>query len=178
MHPNQLDESVSVNHPWETPLLCRYFTFYPNISGIFLDAASSSCTYVNYYANLIAYTRGFNPDAVVALNWGAGELKDRMQTGYIGYSQGAGCRWCWHWLVQATVKLEQDDVALLAPYGQLQSCSHCQTTQLSYYAPDQNNQGWVRLGASTPLPTANTTANSYASSTTPCVLLQMDPSAI
>jgi hypothetical protein len=53
----------------------KYFTWYPGISGIFFDQASSICTAANldYYGQLVAYVRSFNPSAVVAMNWGAGE---------------------------------------------------------------------------------------------------------
>ena len=58
---------------------CRYYTFYPNISGIFLNTATELCTDVPYYSSLIAYIRGLNPNAVVALNWGSGKAFDHHQ---------------------------------------------------------------------------------------------------
>jgi hypothetical protein len=53
----------------------KYFTWYPGISGIFFDQAASTCTAANlaYYGSLVAYVRSLNPNAVVAMNWGAGE---------------------------------------------------------------------------------------------------------
>jgi hypothetical protein len=51
---------------------CRYITWY-NVSGIFLDEGSNSCTDVAYYDALVAYTRTSKPGAITVLNWGTGE---------------------------------------------------------------------------------------------------------
>jgi hypothetical protein len=48
----------------------RFYSFYPGISGIFLDEGSTQCTTVPYYQQLISYTRSKAANAITALNWG------------------------------------------------------------------------------------------------------------
>lgn len=60
-------------HPHGVCWTCSYFTFYPNVSGIFLDGVTESCSNVAFYQDVVNYIRTSRPNAVVVFNWGSGE---------------------------------------------------------------------------------------------------------
>ncbi|WIA17589.1 hypothetical protein OEZ85_014412 [Tetradesmus obliquus] len=48
----------------------KYYNFYQNISGIFLDEGSTDCVTLPYYQQLVAYTKSKAQNSLTALNWG------------------------------------------------------------------------------------------------------------
>lgn len=76
----------------------KYFQFYPNISGIFVDQVNTACTAtpLAYYQNVTAHVRGLNSSAAVIFNWGSGEFWGVCDARACGAGHALGCLHVWH----------------------------------------------------------------------------------
>eukprot|EP01111_Echinosteliopsis_oligospora_P008466 TRINITY_DN2415_c0_g1_i1.p1 TRINITY_DN2415_c0_g1~~TRINITY_DN2415_c0_g1_i1.p1 ORF type:complete len:261 (+),score=40.57 TRINITY_DN2415_c0_g1_i1:51-833(+) len=50
--------------------IAAYFSFYPQLNGIFLDEGSNDCNEFDYYHELYTYIKSLKPDATVVINPG------------------------------------------------------------------------------------------------------------